>query len=322
VTGAGQAPATGGETPAASTPSTLRGVWATALVPWTRDDAIDVGRLRDQLDVLAASGVDGIYAHGTAGEFHSLSAGEHRVVSELVAEVCREVGLPFQIGANHMSAQTVLERALVAADLHPLAIQVTLPDWLPLSMDEVLRFLDAVADATAPVPLVLYNPPHAKTALSPEQLGAVATRITSLEGIKVADGDDHWYSQMRTHCASLALFVPGHHLASGYRRGAVGSYSNVAALTPVGAARWWRLIQEDLTAAEQVETTIRSFFDDHIVPLQASGYGPPALDKALAHIGGWCDTGTRVRWPASSVPAEHAAKLRAEARRRMPFLFD
>ncbi|MDQ4055487.1 MAG: dihydrodipicolinate synthase family protein [Actinomycetota bacterium] len=301
---------------------TLRGVWATALVPWTPEDAVDLARLRDQLDVLAASGVDGIYAHGTAGEFHSLSAVEHRVVSELVAEVCQKAGLPFQIGANHMSAQTVLERALVAAELHPVAIQVTLPDWLPLSMDEVLRFLEAVSDATAPVPLVLYNPPHAKTVLTPEQLGAVAARIPALEGVKVAGGDDEWYARMRTHCDSTALFVPGHHLASGYHRGAAGSYSNVAALSPAGAARWWRLIQEDLAAAEEVETAIRSFFDDHIVPLQVAGYGPPALDKALAHIGGWCGTGTTVRWPASSVPPEHAEQLRAEARQRMPLLFD
>ena len=301
---------------------TLGGVWASALVPWTPDDAVDLARLRDQLDVLAASGVDGIYAHGTAGEFHALTADEHRAVSKLVADVCRETGTPFQIGANHMSAQTGLERARSAADLRPLAIQVTLPDWLPLSMDEVLRFLDAVAAATALVPLVLYNPPHAKTVLSPEQLGAVAARIPALEGIKVADGDDGWYAEMRIHCAGLALFVPGHHLATGHRRGAAGSYSNVAALTPTGAARWWRLIQEDPTAADQVETTIRSFFDDHIVPLQLSGYGPPALDKALAHIGGWSDTGTGVRWPASSVPAEYAEKLRSEARLRMPFLFD
>lgn len=300
----------------------LRGVWATALVPWTRDDAVDLVRLRDQLETIAASGVDGVYAHGTAGEFHSLSMQEHLAISELVAEVCRQARLPFQIGANHMSAQSGLERARVAAELGPLAVQVTLPDWLPLSSEEVTRFLEVVAEATSPVPLVLYNPPHAKTPLSPRQLGALAVRIPSLQGVKVADGDDYWYAEMREHCGSLAVFVPGHHLATGYRRGAAGSYSNVAALSPGGAARWWRLMQEDADSADQVETTIRSFFGDHIEPLQAAGYGPPALDKALAHIGGWSDTGTRVRWPASSVPTEHAEQLRDEARRRIPFLFD
>ncbi len=300
---------------------TLDGVWATALVPWTTEDEVDLARLRVQLRTLAASGVDGIYAHGTAGEFHALSAEEHRTVSEVVAEVCRDSGLPFQIGANHMSAQTVLERTRIAAALAPVAIQVTLPDWLPLTTDEVLRFLEEVAAVAGPIPLVLYNPPHAKTLLTPDQLGLVAARAPSLEAVKVAGGDDAWWAQMRRHAPSLAVFVPGHHLASGYRRGAAGSYSNVAALSPTGAARWWRLIQEDLTAAERVEADIRSFFDDHIVPLQLSGYGPPALDKALAHIGGWCDTGTAVRWPASAVPQAHAEELRAEARRRLPLLF-
>jgi len=48
---------------------------------------------------------------------------------------------------------------------------VVLPDWLPLTADECLAFLDRVASVAAPVPVVLYNPPHAKTQVSPELLG-------------------------------------------------------------------------------------------------------------------------------------------------------
>ncbi|MDW6066347.1 hypothetical protein SAZ11_62100 [Streptomyces sp. FXJ1.4098] len=45
-----------------------------------------------------------------------------------------------------------------------------LPDWVPLSDDEVVRFLVGAAETAGDVPLVLYNPPHAKTQVPPPLL--------------------------------------------------------------------------------------------------------------------------------------------------------
>ena len=56
--------------------SEITGTYATLLLPINADDGIDFGRLEVQLDYLIRSGVDGIYAHGTAGEFYSLSEHE------------------------------------------------------------------------------------------------------------------------------------------------------------------------------------------------------------------------------------------------------
>jgi dihydrodipicolinate synthase/N-acetylneuraminate lyase len=300
----------------------LGGTWGTVLIPWRHDDSIDLPRLRCEVSALVAAGLDGVYAHGTAGEFHALSDKEFCAVSDVVAELCGAHSVPFQIGASHMSAQTGWKRAAYARGLRPVAIQVTLPDWLPLTLGECQRFLHGLAEVAAPVALVLYNPPHAKTVLSPAQLAHLADTVPQLVGLKTAGGDEVWHATMRTLCPSLAVFVPGHHLASGYAMGAAGSFSNIAALSPAGAARWWQLIRSDNDTALEVEKAILNFFADHITPLQHQGYGPPALDKTLAHIGGWADIGTRVRWPASSVPVEHAESLRAEARSRLPLLFD
>jgi dihydrodipicolinate synthase/N-acetylneuraminate lyase len=298
-----------------------RGTWGTLLLPLNPDDSIDWQRAARALDVLVAAGLDGVYAHGTAGEFHTLGEDEYDRVNDLLARACTRAAVPFQIGASHMSAQTCLDRVRRAREYRPSAVQVTLPDWLPLSDAEVIRFLVRVASAAEPLPLVLYNPPHAKTQVAPESYAAIRREVPSLVGVKVAGGDADWYARMRRHTGDLAIFVAGHALATGLRHGAAGSYSNVAALSPRGAAAWQRLMSEDAAVGLDVERRIQAFFTEHIGPLAATGFGNPALDKFLAHVGGWAAIGTRVRWPHASVDESLAERLRPVVRALVPELF-
>ncbi|GHJ37035.1 dihydrodipicolinate synthase family protein [Streptomyces sp. TS71-3] len=299
----------------------VTGVWATLLLPVEGRDAIAWDRLDGQLDALLASGVDGVYAHGTAGEFHTLDEAGFDRVNTVLAGRCEAAGLPYQIGASHPAAPVMLGRIRRAARLRPGALQVILPDWVPLNDDEVVRFVAGAAEAAGDVPLVLYNPPHAKTAVRPALLGRVAREVPGLIGVKVAGGDDAWYAAMAEAAPRLSVFVPGHLLASGLARGAHGSYSNVAALSPRGAVAWYRLMRTDPAAAADVERRIAEFFALHIAPLQARGLSNPALDKFLAAVGGWADIGVTLRWPASSAPAEAVAPARADAHRLLPELF-
>jgi dihydrodipicolinate synthase/N-acetylneuraminate lyase len=301
--------------------TSLRGVWGTVLLPLDAAGRIDVGRLRRELDVLTAAGLDGIYAHGTAGEFHELGEDEWDLVSELVAEHALAAGLPFQLGAGHMSAHLSRDRVRRAARLGPGAIQVILPDWVPTPPAGAVAAVAGLADAAGGIPLVLYNPPHAKTRLGPGTLIRLADEVPQLIGIKVAGGDAGWYQAMRPVTARLAVFVAGHTLASGLAQGAAGSYSNVACLSPAGAVAWYQLMTADPDRAADVEVRLRSFLDRHIMPFQQRGLANPALDKALAHIGGWADIGTRVRWPYQGVPEDEAIALRPLARAAVPELF-
>lgn len=282
-------------------------MWATLLLPLNADDSIDFARLRAQAEVLSASHVDGLYAHGTAGEFQTLTEDEFDHVNELLAGT----GKPFQIGASHPSAQVQLSRVQRAAALEPGAIQVIVPDWLPLNAHEVFDFLRRTAETAGDVPLVLYNPPHAKTAVGPQQLRELAEAVPSLIGLKTAGGDKAWFDQALK--SGLAIFVPGHFLASMSSLGAHGSYSNVAALSPNGSVA---------TATDlDVERRIGEFFAAHVVPLQKAGLSNPALDKFLAAVGDWADVGTRVRWPMQSATAEQVEAARPVARRLLPELF-
>ncbi|MFJ6569557.1 dihydrodipicolinate synthase family protein [Streptomyces sp. NPDC091292] len=299
----------------------ITGVWGTLLLPVEGRGDISWDRLADQLDVLLVSGVDGIYAHGTAGEFHTLDEAEFDRVNAMLAGRCEAAGLPYQIGASYPAAPVMLDRVRRAAALRPGALQVILPDWVPLNGDEVVRFLAGASETAGGVSLVLYNPPHAKTQVPPTLLARVAAEVPQLVGVKMAGGDDAWYAAMADAVPHLSVFVPGHLLASGLARGAHGSYSNIAALSPRGAAAWYRLMTTDPAAARDVERRIGEFFARHIAPLQSLGLSNPALDKFLATVGGWADIGVTLRWPASSAPAEALAPARADAHRLLPELF-
>jgi dihydrodipicolinate synthase/N-acetylneuraminate lyase len=303
------------------TRETLRGTWATVLLPLADDDSIDFGRLGQELAVLVGTRLEGIYTNGTAGEFHAIDEDEYDRITGLVADRCTAAGVPFQLGASHMSGQVSLGRIRRSAGYGPAAIQVILPDWCPLSADEVLFAIDRMAHAAAGVPLVLYNPPHAKTQLSPALFGRLAAEVPQLIGIKVAGGDPLWYAEMRAASGNLAIFVAGHHLASGLRQGAAGAYSNVACLTPGGAASWYQTMLTDPAEALALERALAGFLDRHIAPLQRAGYSNPALDKALAAAGGWAPIGTRTRWPYRWVPEDVASALGRAARAALPELF-
>ncbi len=300
------------------TRETLRGTWAPVLLPLAEDDSIDIGRLAQELAALVEAAPDGIYSCGTAGEFHALDEQEYDRITALVAERCTAAGAAFQLGAGHMSGQISLHRIRRSAAFQPSAIQVILPDWCVLSADEVLFAIERMAQAAEPVPLVLYNPPHAKTRLTPGLFGRLAAEFPQLAGIKVAGGDAAWFTEMRASAPGLAIFVAGNRLASGLRHGASGSYSNVACLSPRGAVWWFQTMLADPARALALETRLNAFLERRILPLQRAGYSNAALDKTLAAVGGWAPIGTRTRWPYRFVPQDVVSALVPEARHELP----
>ena len=301
--------------------SEIVGNWATVLLPINADDSIDWGRLETQIDALVEAGVNGIYTNGTTGEFWSQTEAEFHRLCGLVFERCELAGMPFQLGACHVSPQLTLGRIRRAREFNPGAIQVTLPDWWKPNDDEIIATLQRFAEAAAPVGLVLYNPPHAKRLLSPKDFGRIKKIVPQMVGVKVAGGDEKWYQSMRNETTGLSVFVPGHHLATGLKLGAHGSYSNVACLHPQGSQAWFERMRTAPQEAFDLERRIQDFMNRHVVPFRdVHGFSNFALDKLLAAIGNWCDTGTRVRWPYRSIPESEADRLRPIALEMLPEL--
>jgi dihydrodipicolinate synthase/N-acetylneuraminate lyase len=297
---------------------TLSGNWASLLLPINADDSIDFARLADAIDVLIAAGVDGIYSNGTACEFYAQTETEFDAIQALLAQKCSAAGMAFMVGANEVNPTVQLQRLRRARQWQPRAIQVILPEWWPASNAEARAFLLEASDIAAGTDLVLYNPPHAKRVLAPVDLAAV-TIGTDVVACKLGLPGSNFYAEARQQLRHLAVFVPGHHLASGVREGvAAGSFSNVACLSPSGAQRWTALMQTDLDTALQWQARIQAFMTGHILPYAERGYSNAALDKLLAAIGGWADVGTRLRSPYRSIDPADALALRAIAHDAMP----
>lgn len=303
------------------TRTNLKGTWGTLLLPLNADESIDYDRLDEELDAILRGGVAGIYSNGSAGEFYAQSHEEYLEVNTRMARACRAADVPFQVGASHPCPQETLVRLKAARHLEPDAYQVILPDWFVVRGEEVFTFLERVCEEAGDAGVVLYNPPHAKRQLSPEEFGALTKRFPKLLGIKVAGGDEKWYEAMREHCEDLSIFIPGHFLATGLAQGGHGAYSNVACIDPECSVKWNNIILSDPERGMAIQNEIVGFMQKHMAPLIQGGHVNAAADKLLAAVGGWARVGTRLRWPYRWVPEEEVARYREAAYAEMPGFF-
>jgi dihydrodipicolinate synthase/N-acetylneuraminate lyase len=266
--------------------------------------------------------VNGIYSNGTAGEFYNQTEEEFDRINELLAIKCNAAGMPFQIGCSHMSPQISLGRLKRAVALQPSALQIILPDWFPPSLNEIIRFLEKMAHAADPIGLVLYNPPHAKIKLLPQDFAAIKKAGVPLAGCKMAGGDETWYEAMKEQASHLSVFIPGHHLASGIRRGAQGAYSNVACLHPGVAQQWYEQTKVDRKGALELEARIQLFMNKYIMPyITEKKFSNQAVDKFLAAVGGWAPISPRLRWPYNWIDAKEVESVRTACQKLLPEFF-
>jgi 4-hydroxy-tetrahydrodipicolinate synthase len=301
------------------------GNWATLLLATDQNGDIDFVRLADEIDVLISSNPNGIYSNGTAGEFYSQTEDEFDRINLVLSEKCEKTGIPFQIGVSHMSPQISLERLRRIRHLQPAAVQVILPDWFPVTIEESVIFLQKMEEKAQGISLILYNPPHAKKQLSPKEWAVLKKHVPSLAGLKVFDqnGNPEWYAQMRENSEGLSVFIPGHRLATGIRSGACGAYSNMACLNPFAAQKWFEMIKTDLASALELEVRINRFMSSLIAPFITEMHFPNhACDRFMALLGGWADVGEKLRWPYKSIPKEYITEIKPKAIEIIPEFFE
>lgn len=299
----------------------IYGNWATLLLATDSRGNLDFGRLEEEVNVLIDSKPNGIYSNGTACEFYSQTMDEFVRISELLSSRCEAAGVPYQIGVSHPCPHESLERLQAIRHLKPGAVQLILPDWFPVNDEAILSFMQRMAEEAGEIPLVLYNPPHAKKVIHPEKWQMIRKAVPSLIGVKVFDNNcsAEWYAQMNANKEGVSVFVPGHHLATGVVNGADGAYSNVACINPHAAQKWYELMKTDMEAALELESRIQAFMKECIDPfIVVHGYPNHACDRFMALVGGWADVGAKLRWPYSSIPVDYVEQVRKRAHGIIP----
>lgn len=201
--GLGSAPAVGsrervctapGHVPAGAAERRLAGVFAPICTPFTQNENVDYGALRENLAQYAGSGILGYLTLGSNGENRSLFEDERLGVLEQVVRN-RGAGQVVIAGAAY-DAQREAERFLVAAADRGADFALVLsPGYFRKQMtDEVLfRYFSSLAD-TARIPLLLYNAPgFCGVTLSPALIGRLSAH-PNIVGMKdsAASGIEHF----------------------------------------------------------------------------------------------------------------------------------
>ena len=211
----------------------LRGVLTALATPFAADGNVDEALLRALVDRSIAGGVHGVVACGSTGEFSTLSSDERRLVVETVVDhVAGRVPVIAQTGATSTAEAIRLSRHAQSAGAD--VVMTVAPYYEPLTIDETLSYLRAVA-GSVDIPVMLYNLPVATGVdLDPDTVGALAREVENIRYIKNTTVDMAQSARLiHNHGDVISTFVGWDSLLlSALAEGAAGVMAGTANVVP------------------------------------------------------------------------------------------
>ena len=161
----------------------LHGILTALPTPFAADGSIDEATLRALVDRSIDGGVHGVSVCGSTGEFSALSGDERRLAVEIVVDqVAHRVPVIAQTGATSTAEAIRLSRHAQSAGVD--VVMPVAPYYEPLSVEETLTYLRAVA-GSVDIPVMLYNLPAATGVdLDPDTVGTLAREVENIRYIK------------------------------------------------------------------------------------------------------------------------------------------
>ena len=269
----------------------IKGVIVPMVTPLNPDETVDVGSLRRLVNYLIDSGVHGLWASGTTGEFANLPDSERvRAMEATVDETAGRV----PVICNISSASTGMSVALAneVRELGMDGVALTPPYYYPDSQDELADHYRYAQDRIG-LPLWVYNIPQTvKTVVEPGTIATLAAEGTVV-GVKDSSGAGEPLAQLNVLCAqgeiSLLRFLGTvFRVTSAGAVGVHGVIPGIANLVPNVCARGWeagesgdvetmRECDAKLIAAQKVGAVARGG------GANAASFG--GMKAALKHLG-------------------------------------
>ena len=269
----------------------IKGVIVPMVTPLNPDETVDVGSLRRLVNYLIDSGVHGLWASGTTGEFANLPDSERvRAMEATVDEAAGRV----PVICNISSASTGMSVALAneVRELGMDGVALTPPYYYPDSQDELADHYRYAQDRIG-LPLWVYNIPQTvKTVVEPGTIATLAAEGTVV-GVKDSSGAGEPLAQLNVLCAqgeiSLLRFLGTvFRVTSAGAVGVHGVIPGIANLVPNVCARGWeageagdaettRECDAKLIAAQKVGAVARGG------GANAASFG--GMKAALKHLG-------------------------------------
>jgi len=250
------------------------GCFASLLTPLLPDGSVDEDGLPSYVEWVLASGVDGLVALGTTGEFSDLVPEERdRVLESVMRTVAGR--LPVVVAVGALEAAEAKRFAARAQSLGASAILALPPLYWHLDDKGILRYFRQLA-AAAEIPLILYNIPSLTDRTLPlDVVAELASDAEQFIGVKESVLDIE-----RVHSVlEVVEDVPGFAVIAGFEEialpaleaGAAGLISGLASAWPqpvvelvravrdgaVGAGRPWQdLVDRALAVSAQTSPPI------------------------------------------------------------------
>jgi 4-hydroxy-tetrahydrodipicolinate synthase len=210
----------------------VKGIIAPVVTPFDRRDEVNERVYRELIDFLLDSGIHGIFAAGSQGEFWALSNEEKRKLFEItVDEVNGRV--PVYAGTGAESTKEVVELTRMARDVGADAVSIITPYFVKPDNEGLFEHYRIVA-SSVDIPVVVYINP-ARTGgvtLGADYLAKLGQECSNVVGIKDSSGDLSVTLEYITRCGKKISVLAGRDsiifqtLVSG-GRGAVSACANV-----------------------------------------------------------------------------------------------
>src|ERR671916_1236254 len=164
---------------------------ATALVtPFKSDGSVDVEHMKVLVKRQCEGGVRVLVPCGTTGESVTMSADESRRVISATVEVAREHGARVVAGAGSNSTACAVENARAAREAGADAVLIVAPYYNKPTQEGLSQHFRVVAEAIAPLPVVLYNVPgRTSSNIAAETTLKLARDVENVAAVKEASGN-------------------------------------------------------------------------------------------------------------------------------------
>ena len=290
-------------------PAIFHGLGTAVVTPFHADGSVDHASLRKLVESQIAGGIDFLVACGSTGEASTLTEDETAAVISTVIEASNG-RVPVMAGCTHNSTFETARRAAAIAKIPGLRGILSANPYYnkPTQQGQYLHF-KAIAEAIAPLPLLLYNIPS-RTAANLEP--ATVMRLSALPnviGVKESSGNLAQIGEiLAIKPAGFAVFAGDDYLAlpiiAGGGCGLISVTSNVAP----------KLVSQLIKAALVHDLGAAREFAQQLHALNTALFAEPnpAPTKAvLAAIG--VIEGDTLRLPMIPVSDATREKLRAVA---------
>jgi 4-hydroxy-tetrahydrodipicolinate synthase len=164
-----------------------KGIITPLVTPMTEDEKINEKELRVQVYRMIDSGIEGLFALGTNGEFYALTTDEKLEVIRIVVEE-NKGRVPVYAGTGCISTAETIFLSKKAKELGADALSIVSPYYVAVTQDDIYNYFSEIAESVD-LPIILYNiPPRTGNNIDYTTVKKLA-KYENIVGIKDSSGN-------------------------------------------------------------------------------------------------------------------------------------